>query len=84
MVVVTNMVRRFTLQELERMKTLCVGQADNLKYEEDYVRVWLSRCGVEDGEPYDNKVTVEKWVNLQWKEVETYQAKSEFKVIPLS
>lgn len=72
------MVRKFTLQELEKMPTLCVGQADDLKYEEDGVRVWLSRCGVEDGEPYDNKVTVEKWIHLCWETVEEYQAKNEF------
>ena len=71
-------MKRFTLQELERMPTLCVGQADDLKVEEDGVRVWLSRCSVEDGEPYDNKVTVEKWVNLRWTVVEEYQAKSEY------
>jgi len=71
-------MKRFTKQELERMPTLCVGQADDLKYEEDGVRVWLSRCDVEDGEPYGDKVTVEKWVNLQWKEVQTYQAQSEY------
>lgn len=73
-------MKEFTLQELQRMKTLCVGQADDLKYEGDGVRVWLSRCGVKDGEPYENKVTVEKWVNLQWKAVKTYQAKSDHKV----
>ena len=76
-------MKRFTKQELERMPTLCVGQADDLKFEGDGVRVWLSRCDEADGEPYDNKVTVEKWVNLRWTEVQTYQAKDEFKRIPL-
>jgi len=76
-------MKRFTLQELQRMKTLCVGQADDLKYEGDGVRVWLSRCDEADGEPHENKVTVEKWFHVEWRETETYQAKSEFKVIPL-
>lgn len=66
------------------MPTLAVGQADDLKVWEDHLRVWLSRCGVADGEPYENKVTVEKWVNLRWTEVDTYQAEDEFKRIPLT
>lgn len=68
-------MRRYTLEELEALPTQCVGQADDLKIEGDGVRVWLSRCGVADGEPYENKVTVEKWIHLYWETVETYQAK---------
>jgi hypothetical protein len=71
-------MRRFTLEELEAMPTLCVGQAADLKVESDEgdgIRIWLSRCGVADGEPYENKVSVEKYVNLRWQEVSTYQAK---------
>jgi hypothetical protein len=44
---------------LRRRKVLSVGQADNLRYDNGRTRIWLSRCGVEDGEPYTNKVTVE-------------------------
>lgn len=51
---------RYTLAELEALPTLAVGQADDLKIETESVRVWLSRCTIEDGEPYNNKVTVEK------------------------
>ena len=50
---------RYTLNELESLPTLCVGQADDLKIESELVRVWLSRCTKADGEPFDNKVTVE-------------------------
>lgn len=50
---------RYTADELEEMPTLSVGQADDLKVDTGTERVWLSRCTVKDGEPYDRKVTVE-------------------------
>lgn len=46
--------------ELRELPTLCVGQADDLKIEEPGHRVWLSRCTVDDGEPVNNKVTIER------------------------
>lgn len=70
-----------TAAELRKLPTLCVGQADDLKIErlaDDLspgYRVWLSRCTVADGEPVDNKVTIErqearsgKWYTSQWYE----------------
>lgn len=60
--------------ELEAMPTLAVGQADNLKVDTGSTRVWLSRCTVEDGEPFDNKVTVERIKDGRWTEIEAYQA----------
>ena len=41
-----------TIEELEALPTLCVGQADDLKIDTGEERVWLSRCGPEDGEVY--------------------------------
>lgn len=68
---------RWNAADLEDMPTLSVGQADDLKAEgEDEdgpYRVWLSRCGVADGEPYPNKVTVERCRNGRWEEDETYR-----------
>lgn len=63
-----------SLDELEAMPTLTQGQADDLKIDNGAERVWLSRCGVEDGEPWDNKVTIERLVDGRWVEVEWYQA----------
>lgn len=68
------MSKRYTLAELKNLPTLSVGQADNLKVETETERIWLSRCTVEDGEPYDNKVTVEKFRDGRWASVEEYQA----------
>jgi hypothetical protein len=65
---------RHTLAELEALPTLTVGQADDLKWESDSERVWLSRCGVEDGEPWANKVTVERLIAGDWIEVEWWRA----------
>lgn len=66
----------FSLQELEAMPTLCVGQADNLRVDHGAIRIWLSRCGVADGEPYENKVTVEMYSTRRgaWFTSLTYQA----------
>jgi hypothetical protein len=45
--------------ELEALPVLHQGQADDCHIDEDGVRYWLSRCTVEDGEPCDDKVTIE-------------------------
>ena len=65
---------QFTLEELESLPTLCVSQADDLKINDGLWRVWLSRCTVEDGEPYNNKVTVEYCYNGCWVTEQMYQA----------
>ncbi|MBD2385999.1 hypothetical protein [Cylindrospermum sp. FACHB-282] len=64
----------YTLDELEKLKTICTAQADDLKIQEATQRVWLSRCGVEDGEPFNNKVTIERYQNGHWVVVEEYEA----------
>ena len=66
---------QLTLPYVEDLETLCVSQADDLKAEGDGVRVWLSRCGVEDGEPYPNKITIERYNEDGggWYEAETYE-----------
>lgn len=73
------MSRRYTLQELERFRTLSVGQTSDLKIDDPFLheRVWLSRCDVASGEPYPNKVTVEHLIDGKWRVVETYQALEE-------
>jgi hypothetical protein len=57
---------RYYLSDLESRETLAVGQADDLKISTSTVRVWLSRASIEDGEPYDNKVTIERLVKGSW------------------
>lgn len=58
------------------MPTLSTGQAGSLKIETEDIRIWLSRCGVADGEPYENKVTVEMYIHDKggWTRHLTYQA----------
>ena len=70
------MKSNYTLQELESLPTLCVGQAEDLKVETNDIRIWLSRCGVADGEPHNNMVTVEKYDEAGgWYTQRRYQAK---------
>ena len=68
-------MERYTAKELEGMETLHQGQADDCKIDEDGTRVWLCRCGVADGMPYDNQITIEKYdlKSGRWETVETYQ-----------
>lgn len=53
------MKRIYSLEELSHMETLFQGQFDDLKFENENTRIWLSRMSVEDGEKCNNKVTVE-------------------------
>lgn len=68
-------MKRYRLEELESRPTLSVGQADDLKVDNGHCRVWLSRVGIEDGQPYDNMVTVEEIRDGQWIETDRYQAR---------
>lgn len=68
---------RYTLAELEALPTIRQGHFDNLKIEtfgDPPTRVWLARTGVEDGEPYDNRVTVETLQDGCWIEAKSYPA----------
>ena len=65
----------YTLKELEGLKTIMQGQADDLKIEDGNIRVWLSRMTIGDGMPYNNQVTVEKLdENGSWNTIEEYEA----------
>ena len=68
---------RFSLEELESLKTISTGQADDLKINDGLWRVWLSRCTIDDGEPYNNKVTVEYCYNGCWLTEQEYPATGE-------
>lgn len=48
----------WSVDELEKLPTLCVGQADNLKVDTGTIRVWLSRV--------DNSISIEQLVNGRW------------------
>ena len=67
-------MKRYTLEKLNRMPTINGGQFDNLKLDDGDTRVWLSRGTVADGEPYDNKVTIETLTDGRWCITDVYQA----------
>lgn len=68
-------IATLSLKELEALTTLKQGHTDDLKIESDLCRIWLSRLTVEDGQPYDNQVTIELLVAGKWVTCKTYQAK---------
>lgn len=68
----------FTLTHvLEDMETLSVGQAADLKIDRNGFRVWMSRCSVEDGEPFDETVYLEEHWNRGWRDVGYYDGATE-------
>jgi hypothetical protein len=68
-------VYEIPLDELEALPVLHQGQADDCHIDTGTERVWLSRCGTEDGMPWNNMVTVERYIGGSWIEVEWYEAK---------
>ena len=61
-------------RDIENLPTLSEGQADDLKVETTLgdgtpARVWLSRCGVADGEPWENTVSLETRSEGRWETV---------------
>ena len=60
--------------ELENMEAIVQGHADDLKIDDGRFKVWLCRCGIEDGMPYDNAVTIETVIEGKYVEVLMYEA----------
>ena len=52
--------------ELEELPTITVGHDSDLKYDDGRLRVWLSRLGLEDGEPFARTVYVEELKPEGW------------------
>jgi hypothetical protein len=46
---------------LDDMETMTVAQVCDLKMERDGFRVWVSRCGLADGEPFEETVYLEEY-----------------------
>lgn len=70
------MIGRFSLRQINAMPTLWQGQYDDLKYDDGEVRVWQSRMRTEDGQPYDDQVTVERLTGGRWVTIDTYDPRS--------
>jgi len=58
----------FCVSELKKLPTLATGQAADLKIDTGTMRVWLSRCGPEDGET--QPIQFERLINGRWEELE--------------
>ena len=44
-----------------------------VRVDDGETRVWLARTTMDDGEPFDNKVSIEKLVGGRWETVEEYE-----------
>ena len=78
---------RLALKKLRGLKTLEQGHDSDLKIQNEFLRIWLSRLTVEDGQPYDNQVVVEMLLPkkifpelaseevMTWQKVDTYEAR---------
>lgn len=65
------------LSTLRNLPTLHQGLTDDLKKETASRRIWLSRMTKEDGMPYDNQVTEERFNKAKgrWETFTQYEAK---------
>lgn len=80
-------MKHYTLTEIEALPTIEQGHTDDLKIQTSTMRVWLSRMTIEDGQLYNNQVTIEKLsetagspkkettTGKQWLTFEQYEAK---------
>lgn len=68
---------RWKLKDIIKFKTIEQGHTDDLKLITDGMKVWLSRMTKEDGQPYNNQITVELYNKElgRWETVEQYEAK---------
>jgi hypothetical protein len=64
--------------KLETMPTRATGQAHDLKYDDGRIRVWLARTGIEDGEPFERTVYVEKLDEGSWVDVGYFDGDEEY------
>ncbi|GAG28543.1 unnamed protein product, partial [marine sediment metagenome] len=66
-------LQRFTAAELEELPTLSQGQAENLKYEDGPIRVWIQRG--QKGVDYspELEVSIEVFRGGRWEVAETYE-----------
>jgi len=63
--------------QLEALPVLSQGQAHDLHIDTGIYRVWLSRCSIEDGEPFRNTAYIEiKNANHLWQDLGYYDADS--------
>ena len=73
-------MKKLSLQAIRKMPTLKACHYDDLKMETPVIRVYLSRMTIQDGQPYNNMVTVEQLVypatnRARWETTEQYEAK---------
>ena len=61
-----------TAAELDRLPTLSQGQVADLKFDDGTYRYWLHRTGLDDGEPWENTVSVEKLEDGRWVDIDSY------------
>jgi hypothetical protein len=54
---------------LERLPVLEADKECDLRVDNGQVRVWLSRCGTADGEPFERTVYVESNIGGHWVDV---------------
>jgi len=64
----------FTLKVLQEKETILSSQFDDLKFDHDGMRVWLSRMTVDDGMSYNNQVTIEELHDGVWTTKNQYEA----------
>lgn len=60
------MAAGYDAETLDGMDPIHEGQADTCYVDDGEERVWLSRTGVADGEPFENTVSIERYLQRAW------------------
>ena len=72
-----------TTKQLEVMPTLLVSHTCDMKFDDGEVRLFLSRCDMRDGEPFDNTAYIEaKDESGRWIDQGYYDADSPPECMP--
>lgn len=68
--------KRYTTKTLGKKATLSSSQSSDLKMSGDQYRYWLSRCSIEDGEPFESTVYVEALSESTWVLIDCYDGEN--------
>lgn len=74
--------KKRTLREIRSMPIIRTSQYDDVLFENEKYRMWLSNMTVDDGAPYNDQVTVEEYIDGKWVIIMQYEPALEIEPYP--
>lgn len=53
--------KSLSIDDINAADVISSAQFDDLLYDKDGLRIWVSRMSIEDGMPYNDQVTIEEY-----------------------